>query len=249
MTEAKPAHIWEGIYSSFDEVNSSCNPHNEDGWAKMLLESLAVAINCLKNNQPISAINTDEKNLLPFLVSILSKQRGTPVSVLDFGGGIGVDFLYTTHCLDDGSINKYFIVETANVCQLGAKIFENDPRMVFCTVVPKEKIDIVFLDSSLQYVENYRDLLLSLAECQPEYFLFLRTPAGDVPTYVSAQMNVSNSIIPYRFLNIDELRDFMSASGYDLSFSSNSSRLYDQSNFPAEFRLGHAKSMLFVRNS
>lgn len=249
MEKPRHTYIWEGIYSSFDEVISSRNPHNDAVWAKMLLDSLSVAINCLTNNQPISVINLDEKNLLPFLVSIISNQREKPVSILDFGGGIGVDFLYTTQCLGEEKINKYVIVETENVCQLGAKIYENNPRVEFCTTVPHAIVDIVYFDSALQYVDNYQDLLLQLAECQPEYFLFLRTPAGNIPTYVSAQMNVSDSIIPYRFLNMGEFSNFMSASGYTLKFSSSSSRAYDQSNFPPAFRLGHTNTMLFVRNS
>jgi len=247
MASTQYTYIWEGIYSCFSEVNSSSNPYNKDNdtWAEMLLESLGAAVNCINSNRPISTINTDEKSLLPFLVSVISKGKSEPVSILDFGGGIGVDFLYVRQCLGNEKIGKYYIVETENVCELGSEVFKKEPRVEFHSTVPETKVDIVFLDSSLQYIEDYRDLILKLARCRPDYFLFLRTPAGNVPTYVTAQMNVPGSVIPCRFINIQELVSFMETCGYHLEFYSFSDRPYDQANFPPEYRLGNYKTMLF----
>jgi len=251
MTAIPHTYIWEGVYSCFNEVKTPNNPYNDDNdtWVKMLLESVKVAIDCISNNKPISTINTDEKSLLPFLISVISKAKAGPVSVLDFGGGIGVDFLYALQCLGDQKIDKYHIVETEKVCELGSKIFKEEHRVEFHTVVPDTKVDIVFIDSSLQYFEDYRDLLFSLAGCAPNYFLFLRTPAGNIPTYVTAQMNVPDSVIPYRFINMGELVSFMEKCHYRLEFSNFTSRAYDQGNFPLEYRLGNLSTMLFARSA
>lgn len=245
--EESRTHTWEGVYRSFTEVPSSRDPHNDDTWTHLLLEALSSAVSALTNKEPIPGINPDEKNLLPFLVSVVADHNNKPVSILDFGGGLGVDFLYAVKSLGEGVVGKYIIVETENVCRLGARLYHHDTHVRFSTEVPSDAVDIVYLDSSLQYVEDWRGLISRLALCRPDYFLFVRTPVGGTPTYVSAQMNIPGCVIPYRFINSAEFTGAMVASGFGLIFSGTSGRTYDQSNFPPGFRLGATSTMLFKR--
>lgn len=247
MQETRHNYIWEGIYTSFNEVAISQDSFNEDIWIQLLLESLTTTISSLSSNQPIPGVNTDEKNLLPFLISMEHGNNKRPVSIIDFGGGLGIDFLIAQKKVGRGVIEKYYIIEKAQVNQLGTEIYKNEDIVTFGQEVPCVKYDIIYMDSSLQYVENWQDLICTLAKCQPDYFLFVRTPVGDIPTYVSAQVNMPGMTMPYKFFNFSQFTAVMSSFGYDLIFSSNSDRKYEQNNFPPAYRLGNARSMLFMR--
>ena len=106
-------------------------------------------------------------------------------------------------------------------------------------------MDIVYTCSAMQYVEDYADLLKALCAYRPKYFLFVKLSAGDIPTYATAQKNVPGTVIPYLFLNVEEVIRIMKGNGYGLIYRCLLDREYDQGNFPPEYRLGRACNLLF----
>jgi putative methyltransferase (TIGR04325 family) len=144
---------------------------------------------------------------------------------------------------------RYEVVETERSCVAGREIFSDDPRISFLERLPPEshRPDIVYLNSVLQYIDDYAGLTRTLCRYRARYLLFARLSAGDVPTYATAQLNVPGSVIPYWFINIDELLGIMRSEGYKLLFEDLLARKYDQANFPARYRLGHARNLLFAR--
>ena len=99
--------------------------------------------------------------------------------------------------------------------EAGARVFQNDERIRFSDTLPRgvEKVDIVHLGSSLQYIEDWRALIGELARYRPHYFLLTDLLAGDIPTYATAQ-NYYGSKIPCWFFNIQEIISTVAGEGF-----------------------------------
>jgi putative methyltransferase (TIGR04325 family) len=118
-----------------------------------------------------------------------------------------------------------------------------------------EKVDIVHIESALQYINEWQKILADLARYAPEFYLFTNLPAGDIPTYATTQQYYG-SRIPYWFFNLDEVVTVISNLGYSLVFQSafihrilDKEQKYPQANFPEHLRLGHSCNLLFRRNN
>jgi putative alpha-1,2-mannosidase len=72
-------------------------------------------------------------------------------------------------------------------------------------------------------------------------------PAGDIPTFVSGQLNVPGSVLPVWFFNLQELIGKVEALGYRLAFKSALDRVFDMSNFPPTHQLHRQCNLLFSR--
>ena len=241
-------YIWEGIYRNYRDVPVVGAGYAED---RLTQETLAYTINVLAASRRYRFIPTEvmgEHAFLPLLVSILGRDRNT-VSILDFGGGMGVDYIHLVNSVVHAKDVDYHIVENRSVCEAGSRLFENDSRIHFYPALPTglAKVDIIYMCSALQYIENYADLLKALSDYHPEYFLFVKLSAGDIPTYATDQTNLPVTRIAYWFINVREIESLMSKNGYSLIFKSALEREYDQNNFPAEYRLKRACNLLFRR--
>ncbi len=240
----RPGNIWEGIYDDYAQVPRSGGAFEGDVWLEGRRRSLEKE---RREENDLSSF-IDENALLPFLVSIIGLEE-RPVRILDFGGGLGESYLDTKRRLKERFAIDYHIVETARMCEEGTALFESQDGIQFHDSLPSEMsdLDVVYVSSALQYVEDYAALLRRLCAYRPRFILFVKLSSGDIPTYATAQKNVRGSTIPYWFINIQELLQIMSAGGYALIFKSVLEREYDQDNFPEEYRLRRACNLLFGR--
>lgn len=106
-------------------------------------------------------------------------------------------------------------------------------------------VDVLVLSSVIQFVEDYEGVLKKLARLAPSFWFFTFVPAGDIPTFASAQLNVPGSVLPIWFFNVRELVAKMEAVGYRLVFKSALDRVFDMSNFPATHQLTQHCNLLF----
>ena len=95
--------------------------------------------------------------------------------------------------------------------------------------------------------DDYRALLKQLCAYEPQYVLFVRLSAGNIPSFVTRQVNVPGISSAYRFINAGELVEAMEQSGYTRTFASSGEELYDQSNFPEKYRMGYTCNLLFTK--
>lgn len=246
-------NIWEGIYDSFKECPRCGEGFEGETWANRALERTKRLLEAAKEDKTIPSVVAYRESLLPFLVALVSEEK--KVSILDFGGGLGFTYIPVIYgCLDVRPID-YHIVDTKRICELGRQVFEDDERIHFHESLPQEpqRVDIVHLGSSLQYIEDWRGLINALAGYKPHYILFTDLIAGDIPAYVTAQ-NYYESKIPYRFFNINDIINTISSVNFRLLFKSSYIGRYldgeqeaPQDNFPKEYRLGHSCILLFAK--
>lgn len=239
---------WEGIYERYADVPVRGSGHNSDDWVNATLEYTMNVIQASQIHSTIPKEVAGDNAFLPMLASIVCQKRGA-VKVLDFGGGMGIAYIHLMHSALGSPRVEYHIVEAENICRAGPLLFSGDRKVQFHKSLPDvSDVDIVYMSSVLQYIEDYTDLLRSLCAYQSRYFLFSKLSAGDIPTYASAQMNLPGSVIPYWFININELINIMAQGGYSLIFRASSERQYNQDNFPVKYRMGTTCNLLFTRS-
>ncbi len=244
--EAAPRSDWEGVYAGFDDV-PALGGFDDDAWAadtRRLTQQVREEC-AARGAVPVQG----DSALLPVLAGSVLASAGR-VCVLDFGGGMGISFLQLGATARDAGRIEYHVVETARVCEEGARFHSGDARIQFHLGVPDlPGIDIAFLNSSLQYVKDVRGLLQSLCALGPKFVLLVRSAVGETPTFASAQVTLPGKRIPYWFLNRGELTSTFREFGYSLSFAARSTAKLEQAALPQAYRQGWAMNLLFARTT
>ena len=246
-------NIWEGVYNNFKEVPVSGKGFDDERWINSLLKKIPDCLS-VKKEEAAEILSTDG-TLLPFLATVLNAALNR-INVLDLGGGLGIDYLKTIRTMTAKKKINYYIIEKERVCKMGEKIFKNDRRIKFYTFFPRNlEVDIVHINSSLQYLENWEDYLYKMSDYKPSYFLFTDLSAGNIPTYATVQ-NYYGSKIPYWFFNINEIKRLMKKMKFRLLFKSVYERNFFgkkqgslQRNFPLKYQLGNACNLLFHKSN
>jgi putative methyltransferase (TIGR04325 family) len=234
--------IWHGVYENYRDVPVSGPGFDSETWVH---DVYADAVASLRSEAFVGA---GDLALLPFLSALVSYDQDQ-LAILDFGGGMGIEYLHVVRSLPQGRPLQYYVVEKQSICEAASKLFAGDSRIHFCDSLPEslQHVDIVHTRSSLQYIEDYRGLISRLAEYRPRFFLFVDLIAGRNPTYATAQQNVRGSVIACWFFNVGEILDLMTGLGYRLVFQGKQDRELDQRNLPESYRLERACNLLFAR--
>lgn len=239
-------YIWEGIYEHYRDVPRNGPAFEDDAWIDLRRQFIERQL--AEEKGGINSANLVETTLLPFLVSIIGPEI-RPVRILDFGGGLGETYLDVKNLLGQDCQVDYHVVENPRMCEQGMALFQNSHQIHFHHRLPSglSDVDVVYISSALQYVEDYVDLLQKLSAYGPRFIFFVKLSSGNIPTYATAQKNHRGSSIPFWFINIEKLQQIMRDAGYSLVFKSVLEREYNQDNFPKEYRLRHACNLLFAR--
>jgi putative methyltransferase (TIGR04325 family) len=180
------------------------------------------------------------------VASIYSNRRKTVV--LDFGGGVGLGFVELLAKLPVNAEIQYHVIDLEGMCVAGKQIFADDQRINFHTSLPTldEEVNIVYVSSVLPYIEDYSGLLKQLAAYNASYILLTQLAAGAFPTYAAKQLNLSGQVLPYWFLNLGEVVEIVTTSGYSLVYEGQAGPEYNQSNYPESHRIGRMYTLLFA---
>ena len=241
----KEPFIWDGVYANFGDVPTAGQGFASEAWLEDMERYTRAAVDALRNDRASVAPNVPQYHALLSLLVASSR----PVRVLDFGGGMGVGFANVRRSIAGGMPVEYLVVDNEESCERGRRLLKDFPSVRFMSELPRdgESVDVMVLSGVLQFVEEYEKLLSELAVFKPTHWLFTFLPAGEIPTFASAQLNVPGSVLPVWFFNLDELVHKIEALGYELVFKSALDRVFDMSNFPLTHQLPRQCNLLFRR--
>ena len=240
-------YVWQGIYSGLREVPKHGSGFSGDKWLAMCERYLRWVKTRGESGSTIPGEVAGRHVLLPLVVACIG--GASPVRVLDFGGGLAIDYVLLAQATGGAADAEFHIVESPALVGAGARLFESDRRVHFHDRLPTSlpPLDLVHISTALQYIDDYPALLTSLIAYRPRYVLMVDLPAGDIPTFATAQVNVRGSVIPSWFFNAGEIIALVEAAGYRVSFKAASEQQFDLGNFPVSHQLSRACHLLFSR--
>ncbi len=255
MTINKTSNVWDGVYNTFAEAAAESTVFEGSIWLDKIVARASALIDAARQPAAISPAAVTTDSALPFVAALVAR-RDRPLRILDFGGGAGTGFVPLTVMLPEGQPLDFVVVENEAICRVGRDLFAGDPRVSFVTELPTHgTFDIVYAGSAIHYVDDWLDKLARFAALQPQYVLFADLPAGDIKTFVTAQL-FHGSRIPVRFWNFSEFVTSMEAHGYELAFKARYRGYYltadtelPTRNFDPDHRLTYCSQLIFRRRT
>jgi len=216
--DTRPPVTYEGTFKTFDEVwrhyPGTTNYHSADSEAKEY-ELAAGKLAYFQNGDiPEEGVTLPRLNFLP---TLLSQHGGETVSVLDVGGGLGVSFIDLMFSLPRKPVSMT-VMELPETASRGRELFRDYKGISFIDTFPgpAAKFDVIYFGSSLQYFEDYRGILEQAMNLNPGLVAVADTTMGEGPTFVAAQVNMANRVIPRMVFNLPEMVELFISKGFCL---------------------------------
>jgi putative methyltransferase (TIGR04325 family) len=130
----------------------------------------------------------DQSAVLAYAYAVtLAARNGNAVSVLDWGGGIGLFYFLGSALLPSDVELEYHCKELPLVCELGRIEVPDVQFHDDCSCLDRS-YDLVFASSSVQYSEDWGALLDGLASATNRYLYLARMPVvSESPSFVVRQ--------------------------------------------------------------
>ena len=244
------ANLFEGVYQSLLDIKNATDYDSRESSCNTYIGT----IEKFKDFQhekvlPKSEIRSQICNLLPMLVAtFLDKQN--EITILDWGGGMGTSYINCLNSINCTNI-KYYVVDLMENIELGRKIFPKEYNIHFLeNISALKKVDIVYVGSALQYIPNYRALLIELINKAPKYILLTDHFMGGAKTYATAQINMPGRRIAYWIFELKEIIQLFKEHNYNLIYRSvNYQPFHDFNNFPEYYRVDDSCNLLFSKKT
>jgi putative methyltransferase (TIGR04325 family) len=250
-------NIWEGVYNSFEKADENAIGKGFEGdiYTERSFNAAKECFEALKSEKPIAGFHKQRSSVLPPVVSMMfSKQSSSSLSILDFGGGLGIGYMTLIESIPfKKEFIDYTIVEVQEICELSKKLYTSG-EVSYISKLPSEgSFDLIHSASALQYIESWKEILKKFADFNPKYILLSDVFAGNIPTFVTLQ-NYYDSKIKHWFFNLDEYLEALRDLGYQLIMKSyvTSKRngvedLLPMDNFPDNYRIEQTLHLLFEK--
>lgn len=232
--------IWEGVYSDFGAV-----PVRGAGFhAAEAVEAAGRLLREAESSELPREAVTDHETLV---LALRLTQAGV-VSVVDFGGGVGHSYRVLKRLMP-GQTMRFNVIDLPPLVERGRELWRNDPGIAFSdhADVAVSAPDVVFSKSVLQYFPDYDAQFRRLLAAGASWVVLEKLPALQSEEFVTGQVNVYDSVVPYWFMSADRLTRSAEQCGYRLVLQRRLEREYDQWNFPPHLRMGRAMSLVFER--
>jgi putative methyltransferase (TIGR04325 family) len=258
--ENKDFYIWEGIYSSFkDAYKDAVGPgFSGEIYQERALSVVNECLTALDLKEPIPNFRNQSlrSNYLQIIIAMMIHKKSDKrnVRILEFGGGLGIDYVVLKESISDSmNLIDYTIVENQEICSIGNSLFEKEEVKYIEELPLLKTYDIVYASSAIQYIDNWKGLLSKFSDFNPEYILLSDVFAGPIDQFVTFQ-NYYGSQIPHWFLNFEDLATHCAEMNYEIIMKTyHTSRRLDQEdvlpmdNFPKNLRLARTLNLLLKR--
>jgi putative methyltransferase (TIGR04325 family) len=230
---------FRGPYETPGEIpRVAVNPYDDKPWVETAEFSLRHLLD--RTASPGFVI---DNHLLPVAALIASGSSvGNSVRVLDFGGGMGDNFLQIRAVLSEHWKRSldYLIVDTPKNCSRGRELMsELAPGLRFDDRIDADKsskgsqkynYDVAVFCGSLMYLPSWRDILINVARSTKGYIYIARTPCARSASSFYVEQLIVPAIGPWagryigsiamEVINPKDIRELLEAQGWRQEFFS-----------------------------
>lgn len=207
---AQKESIWHGVYKTFDEAPKTDEVFNSSIWTQKQKERVLAALKDFRAGKDISSYAPYRDYPLADELSALLAKKDR-VHMIDFGGSLGQTYLDVLSRIPGAEERlACTVVETEAVCQDVPIEIGEIKNLKFSSDINKikDKIDLVHIGSTLQYIDDWRGLLRDITKkFVPQTIALSDLLVGDLPTFVTVQSFYGHKILA-RFTNMDEFMKF-----------------------------------------
>ncbi len=236
--------LWSGVYARYVDVPAQGAAYESDAWILPRAQATATLKQAVDRGSPIAS--ELRYLLLPACAAMLT-EPGRELSILDFGGAMGVGYLHFRASWASGAYH-YHVVDNRRSCEEGRRIFAKDLSVSFHESFDEiERVDIVFMSGVLQYIADYQGVLRALiGRFSPRVLILTLTPVGEFQTFASAQVNLPGSAMAAWFFGRSELKALFAELGYCEVMHTPAELTFDMSNFPSAQRIETMSNLVFA---
>lgn len=201
--------VWEGVFSSFAEAGGDQDAFDTPAWLERQKQAATQALSAY-----LSGTARSRDYPLATVLAILVAERKR-LNVLDFGGGLGVqalDCLAKVPLLRSAEFDCLFqVLDGAILLNSRPPELDQVTQIRFCLSMDEVSgpLDVLHIGSTLQYVEDWKELLKTLlSRFRPNYLILSDLVMGAVPTFVSRQKFMDKRIA-VNFFNAEDMERFL----------------------------------------
>ena len=219
--------IWSGIYKNFKSINETKDAFNSQKWVNNLSKEKKIHkpnYNLNKNLHLQSAEN-QYLNIFQYLKKkLLLKSK---ISIADYGGALGSFYFKLSNNIQNTNFD-WHVIEKKNVVKIAKKKFKKEKNLKFKNrIYFKNEIDIFFAGSSMQYINNWKKLILQFINKDTNIFVLCDLPLVN-KTQIITKQNYFGIYVPVRFYNLKILKNFFENNGYTLLYKNKFQNYYEK---------------------
>jgi putative methyltransferase (TIGR04325 family) len=237
---------WEGVFQSWEEAVADGKGFQGERWLQRIVQQLE---DYLQESQKFGSQALPARpSSLPMLCSITK-----PDSIVDFGGSSGWLWHYLKECIPDLLVKEYNIIEIDEICKYfnNSNYHHDQPVSYFSYQDFTGNCDILYTNSTLQYIEDDRILFRLIEKLQPKYLLIEDFLGGEFEDYFSSQIYYENRI-PVKFRNRKNFISNIKSLSFELLLSKDYITTtrgiiqpFPMLNIPENKRISYGQTLLF----
>ncbi len=175
----KSIEFKEGFSSWNEALDNHSKGYSDEKILNNIKESVMKVLSGKAKYERDGFLFYDHKFIDLLLIPFIEFQKEENIKVLDIGGSFASIYLQHKLLLDEFKNLSWVILEQKNFVEEAQNIFE-DKKLIFedslDNIENLNTFDIVLFSSSIQYFQNFENVLKTILNSKPKFILILRTP-------------------------------------------------------------------------
>jgi len=206
---------WSGDYSTWKEASDLCQGYDDTNIIEKVRDAALKVKKGEVSYERDSVLFDKVQYSWPVVSSLLKVYNKTDMlNVLDFGGGLGSCYYQNRDFLDEFSNITWSVVEQEAFYKIGKAEFQDEQFKFYKTIdecFSSEEVNVVFISSVLQYIDNPYELLDQIKKYAPKYILLdrlsLLNRKNDRITVQTVPAEIYKASYPCRFFGETNIVD------------------------------------------
>jgi putative methyltransferase (TIGR04325 family) len=214
---------FDGSYSSFQDVFRiyplATGYHSDESSRAAVLAAYETLRNFENGHTSNFGWETFRLNILPTVIyAMLERVNTNKIRICDVGGGLGSQYINLSLSLKSITYD-YTIIELPETSNAGNMVFNSYSNIKFTSEFPAsfESYDLVYFGSSLQYFDDYEKIIENVCSYSPFEIVITDLPMSGNKSFICAQVNMKDRVIPINVFNLDDLLLVFERFGYKLN--------------------------------